>query len=48
MPEYRCQNCGHHFFGRGTGKICPKCGGKLEPANEVAEEREIHKRQETN
>ncbi|MBA7485337.1 hypothetical protein ES707_20882 [subsurface metagenome] len=29
MPEYKCQNCGRHFFGWGVKGTCQKCGGKL-------------------
>ncbi|MBA7549352.1 hypothetical protein ES705_41832 [subsurface metagenome] len=32
MPEYKCKDCGAVWYG--WGKICPKCGGKLEPAPE--------------
>ena len=30
MKRYRCCGCGTIFTGWGVGKICPKCGGKLE------------------
>jgi rRNA maturation endonuclease Nob1 len=48
MPEYKCQNCGRHFFGWGVFLICELCGGKLEPVNKIAKKREIYRRQETN
>jgi len=31
MPKYKCKNCGVVWYGWGEGKVCPKCGGKLEP-----------------
>ena len=34
MPKYKCKDCGAIFYGWGKGKVCPKCGGKLEPAPE--------------
>jgi len=37
MQEYRCQDCGEIFVGWGVSKICPKCGGKLEPSEEKKE-----------
>jgi len=30
MKKYICVNCGQVFTGWGVGKICQKCGGKLE------------------
>jgi len=30
MPKYRCKECGAIFYGRGEGKVCTECGGKLE------------------
>ncbi len=38
MPEYRCQNCGRHFFGWGVFSICNLCDGKLERIKEEKEE----------
>jgi len=34
MPKYKCKNCGAVWHGWGEGKVCPKCGGKLEPVPE--------------
>jgi len=34
MPEYQCKDCGAVWHGWGEGKVCPKCGGKLEPVPE--------------
>jgi hypothetical protein len=34
MPIERYKNCGAVFCGWGVGKVCPKCGGKLEPVPE--------------
>ncbi|MBA7517337.1 hypothetical protein ES705_09390 [subsurface metagenome] len=39
MPEFKCQNCGRHFFGWGVKGICRVCGSKLVPANETAKSR---------
>jgi len=36
MPKYKCKDCGAIFYGWGKGKVCPKCGGKLEPVPENA------------
>ena len=30
-PKYKCKNCGAVWHGWGVGKVCKKCGGKLEP-----------------
>lgn len=30
MKSYRCCKCGTVFTGWAVGKICQKCGGKLE------------------
>jgi len=48
MPEYKCLNCGRHFFGWGINKkgICKVCGGKLVPVNEIAKYKEINKERE--
>lgn len=40
MPKYRCQKCGAIWCGWGAGKVCYKCGGRLEPTNKSAKERE--------
>ncbi|MBA7592729.1 hypothetical protein ES708_34922 [subsurface metagenome] len=34
MPKYRCKDCGAIFHGWGKGKVCRKCGGKLESVPE--------------
>ena len=34
MPEYQCKDCGAIFYDWAENKICPKCGGKLEPVPE--------------
>ncbi|MBA7557067.1 hypothetical protein ES705_49798 [subsurface metagenome] len=46
MPEYRCKNCGKHFFGWAGKGICLDCGGKLVPVNEIARYKEIKKEKE--
>jgi rRNA maturation endonuclease Nob1 len=46
MPEYRCKNCGKHFFGWAGKGICLDCGGKLVPVNEIARYKEINKEKE--
>lgn len=43
MPQYKCANCGEIRYGWGSSRICPICGGVLEPANETAKIREINK-----
>lgn len=34
IPKYKCKNCGAVWYGWGVGKVCQKCGGKLEPVPE--------------
>ena len=34
MPKYQCKDCGAVWHGWEAGKICPKCGGKLESVPE--------------
>ena len=31
MPKYKFKNCVAVWYGWGVGKVCRKCGGKLEP-----------------
>ena len=34
MTKYKCKDCGAAWYGRGEGKVCLKCGGKLESVSE--------------
>ncbi len=34
MPEHKCKDCGSIWHGWGKCKVCPKCGGELEPVPE--------------
>ena len=41
MPKYRCKECGAIFYGKGKGRGCPECGGKLEPVPENTADKKI-------
>jgi len=34
MSKYQCKECRAVWHGWGAGKVCPKCGGELEPVPE--------------
>jgi len=34
VTKYKCKDCGAAWYGWGEGKVCLKCGGKLESVSE--------------